>query len=105
MKDIITAIDGKEIETSSDLIKALLNYSAGDTVNVTYERDGNKSSVEVKLASQADVYGEWNNSGSGQVDGSGGQTPQDPNGEIPTDPFGGGSPTDPFGDTNPFGDW
>jgi S1-C subfamily serine protease len=100
MKDIITSVDGKSIETSTDLIKALLNYSAGDEVKVVYKRDGKEASANVKLASQADVYGEWNN-GIGNTENGGGSelNPLDPNSESqsPADPFGGGG--------DPFGDW
>jgi S1-C subfamily serine protease len=95
MKDIITAVDGKEIGTSSDLIKTLLNYSAGDEVKVTYKRDGKEASADVKLASQTEVYGEWNN-GSAETENEFGQNPLNPSPgeESPTDPFGG---DDPFG--------
>jgi S1-C subfamily serine protease len=96
MKDIITSVDGKNIETSTDLIKVLLNYSAGDEVKVVYKRDGKEDSVEVKLANQTDVYGEWNNGTGNTENGGGEQVPSDPYGENPADPFGGG---------DPFGDW
>ncbi|MDR1293287.1 MAG: S1C family serine protease [Clostridiales Family XIII bacterium] len=101
MKDIITAVNDKAIESSADLIKTLLNYSAGDTVKVTYKRDGVAASVDVILANQADVYGEWNNGNAGTENGGGsGQSPLNPgsgSGESPADPFGGGG--------DPFGDW
>jgi S1-C subfamily serine protease len=94
MKDIITSVDGKTVNTSSDLIKTLLNYSAGDTVEVVYVRDGNETTAEVTLASQADVYGEWNTGNQGE--GGQQQPPQNPNG---------GNPMNPFEEENPFGDW
>ncbi|MDR1043164.1 MAG: trypsin-like peptidase domain-containing protein [Clostridiales Family XIII bacterium] len=98
MKDVITSVDGKKIETSSDLIKVLLNYSAGDEVKVVYLRDGKEGSVNVTLGSQADVYGEWNNGSADTTENGGGnQNPLNPNEESPADPFGGGG--------DPFGDW
>ncbi|MDR1496494.1 MAG: S1C family serine protease [Clostridiales Family XIII bacterium] len=87
MKDIVTSVDDKAVDTSGDLIKALLNYSVGDKVKVAYERNGEEATVEVTLASQKEVYGEWNN-GSSESGGSGGGTPSDPYGELePENPF------------------
>jgi S1-C subfamily serine protease len=104
MKDIITKIDGKAIETSSDLIKSLLNYSAGNTVTVTYVREGKEAETKVTLETQKEVYGEWNTEsqdGTGQGDDGGGQGGQGGNGgQNPVDPF---QEEIPF--ENPFGDW
>jgi S1-C subfamily serine protease len=58
MKDVITALNGKKINTSTELIKELLNYGAGETVKITYVRDGKKHTANVKLAPQSEVYGE-----------------------------------------------
>ncbi|MDR0596135.1 MAG: S1C family serine protease [Clostridiales Family XIII bacterium] len=99
MKDIITKVDDKAITSSTDLIKTLLNYSAGDAVKVTYIRDGKTATANVKLATQADVYGEWNQNGSG----SSGSEGSGDGSQTPSDPYGGQAPTDPF--ENPFGDW
>ncbi|MDR0519243.1 MAG: S1C family serine protease [Clostridiales Family XIII bacterium] len=101
MKDIITKVGDKEITSSTDLIKTLLNYSAGDVVKVTYIRDGGTATVDVKLATQADVYGEWNQGSSGSS-GSGGSG-SDGGSQTPSDPYGSQTPSDPF--ENPFGDW
>ena len=38
--DVITAIDGKKIESPNDLYLALEKYKVGDAVNVTLLRDG-----------------------------------------------------------------
>jgi S1-C subfamily serine protease len=95
MKDVIISVDGKDVETSGDLIKLLLNSSVGDKVKVGYIRDGKETTVEVTLADQKEVYGEWNTDvpeGSGY--GNGGEN-------TPTDPFGGGNP---FGGETPFGE-
>jgi S1-C subfamily serine protease len=98
MKDVITAVDKTKISTSADLIKALLNYSAGDVVNLTYVRDGKEHTIKIKLASQKDAYGqqESNDSGSNGNNGSG----INPYGG--SNPYGGGSgdnseEIDPFG--------
>jgi S1-C subfamily serine protease len=56
MKDVIIAVNGKDIDTSAALIKELLNYSAGDTVEITYIRNGETQKVNVKLAPQSEVY-------------------------------------------------
>jgi predicted metalloprotease with PDZ domain len=100
MKDIIVSVDGKDIETSGDLIKSLLNYSVGDKVKIDYVRDGKKATVEVTLADQKEVYGEWNtgtSEGSEYGGNSGGSGGADPYGG--TDPFG----ENPFGEGSPFG--
>ena len=58
MKDVITKVNGKKITTSTSLIKELLNYSAGETIEITYIRDGKEDTASVTLATQSDVYGE-----------------------------------------------
>ncbi|MDR3072845.1 MAG: S1C family serine protease [Clostridiales Family XIII bacterium] len=55
-KDIITAVDDKKITNSTDLIKALLSYSPGDKVTITYLREGTKQKCEVELLSQDEIY-------------------------------------------------
>lgn len=44
--DKVVSIDGKEVSTGNDLISAVQSHSAGDTVAVTVERDG--QSIEIK---------------------------------------------------------
>ena len=48
--DIITALDGKKIEDSGDLLGALRDYKPGDKVQVTIVRDGNDQTLDVTLA-------------------------------------------------------
>ncbi|MDR1068734.1 MAG: trypsin-like peptidase domain-containing protein [Clostridiales Family XIII bacterium] len=55
MKDVIIAVNDKKVDTSTALIKELLNYSAGDTVTITYVRNGETLTVQVTLASQSEV--------------------------------------------------
>ena len=47
--DIITAIDGEKITTSSELSSVLAKHSGGDTVTLTVIRDGETLKIEVKL--------------------------------------------------------
>lgn len=48
--DIITAINGKKVETSEDLYFAIKDKKMGDTINCDFLRDGVKSYVEIKLS-------------------------------------------------------
>lgn len=52
--DVITAIDDQKIETSSDLQSALYKHNIGDSIQVTYYRDGKKNSVDIKLTHSTD---------------------------------------------------
>lgn len=52
--DVITAIDGDIIETKSDLQSALYKHSIGDTIEVTYYRNGKEASVSIKLTHSTD---------------------------------------------------
>jgi len=47
--DIITAIDGKEIASSSELTNAKKNYKAGDTVTLKVYRQGAYLDLSVTL--------------------------------------------------------
>jgi S1-C subfamily serine protease len=47
--DIITAIDGKKIESPNDMFIALEKYKVGDAVNVTSLRDGRTVQTKVTL--------------------------------------------------------
>ncbi|MDR2157506.1 MAG: S1C family serine protease [Clostridiales Family XIII bacterium] len=76
MKDVITSVDGKAITGSTDLIKTLLNYSAGDVVEVVFVRDGREETLRVTLASQAQVYGETGTDGFGSQGNGGVREPQ-----------------------------
>lgn len=48
--DIITAIDGKRINSSDELIVAIRAKQPGDVVTLTYERDGRSRTAKVTLA-------------------------------------------------------
>lgn len=48
--DVITAINNKSISDASDLKTALYKYKVGDTVTLTYYRNGDKKTLKVKLS-------------------------------------------------------
>ena len=48
-KDIITRLGDKEIRNSNDLIRALRNHKAGETVSVTFNRGGATETVDMEL--------------------------------------------------------
>jgi S1-C subfamily serine protease len=47
--DIITAVDGKKVETPNDLFLILEKYKVGDVVNLTLLRDGKSVQAKVNL--------------------------------------------------------
>ena len=47
--DVITAIDGKKVESPNDLFLTLEKYKVGDAVNVTSPRDGRTAQSKVTL--------------------------------------------------------
>ncbi|HET7564004.1 MAG TPA: Do family serine endopeptidase [Gemmatimonadaceae bacterium] len=47
--DVITAIDGKPVDTDADLQRLILNYEPGQTVDVTVMRYGQQKTLKVKL--------------------------------------------------------
>ena len=51
--DLITAIDSKPIDTTEDLRATLRDYAVGDTVEVTFRRDGDERRVPVVLGEAA----------------------------------------------------
>lgn len=51
--DIITKIDNKNIESMSDLVKALYKYKKGDSANITIFRDGEENTISVKFTTSA----------------------------------------------------
>lgn len=52
--DIITAIDGNEIKNVASLRYNLYQHKVGDTMNVTYERNGKQESTKIKLSVAAE---------------------------------------------------
>ena len=47
--DVITKVDDKEISSSTDLQSALYNHSIGDTIKITYYRNGKEETTTIKL--------------------------------------------------------
>ncbi|TCD45481.1 PDZ domain-containing protein [Streptococcus sp. X16XC17] len=47
--DVITAIDGDTIESTGDLQSALYKHSIGDTIEVSFMRNGKKQTVKIEL--------------------------------------------------------
>lgn len=52
--DIITAIDGNEIKNVASLRYNLYQHKVGDTMDVTFERDGKQQSTKIKLSKAAE---------------------------------------------------
>lgn len=48
--DVITKIDGKEIETATDLQSALYKKKIGDTMEITYYRESKENTTKVELS-------------------------------------------------------
>lgn len=51
--DIITEVDGEKVTSPNQLAALTLTKKPGDTVDVTYERDGKSSKTSITLGSQA----------------------------------------------------
>ncbi|MGT2682554.1 S1C family serine protease [Streptococcus porci] len=47
--DVITEIDGEEVTSSSDLQSILYGHNIGDSIKVSFYRDGKKQTVPIKL--------------------------------------------------------
>lgn len=51
--DIITKVGDTSISSSTDLILAIRSHSVGDTVSITYNRNGTETTVDVTLGSDS----------------------------------------------------
>jgi putative serine protease PepD len=51
--DVITGIDDHPITSSDGLVATVRSYRPGETVKVTYERDGSEHTTDLKLDSDA----------------------------------------------------
>jgi membrane-associated protease RseP (regulator of RpoE activity) len=49
--DVITELDGDDVSSTLDLARAVRSHDPGDSITVTYTRDGTSSEVNVTLAS------------------------------------------------------
>lgn len=52
--DVITAIDGAPVDSSSSLVATIRSYRPGDEVEVTYERNGEEATTTLTLGSDAE---------------------------------------------------
>jgi putative serine protease PepD len=50
--DVVTAMGGHTISTPDELASAVNSFKPGDSVSITYERDGQSHTVQVKLATR-----------------------------------------------------
>ncbi|MCY7216648.1 S1C family serine protease [Streptococcus cristatus] len=55
--DIITKINDKEVESTSDLQSALYKHAIGDEIKVTYYRDGKEATTTIKLTKSTQDLG------------------------------------------------
>lgn len=52
--DIITAVNGVEVDSMNSLKKELIHYAPGDTIEITFERNKTSSTISVVLGSASD---------------------------------------------------
>jgi putative serine protease PepD len=50
--DVVTALGGKTISTPDELASVINGFKPGDSVSLTYQRDGDSHTVQVKLATR-----------------------------------------------------
>lgn len=67
-EDLIISVDGKEVKLNNDLHNLVTAKSAGETVKLVYQRQGEYSECEVRVASKSQMMLSWG----GQEFGSGG---------------------------------
>jgi putative serine protease PepD len=53
--DVVTAIDGQTIETAEQLQRAIDSHKPGDTIELTYWRNGDSHTVDVKLGTRPET--------------------------------------------------
>lgn len=69
--DVITKIDGEQVDAATSLITSIRNHKVGDKVMLTILRDGKEQEVEVELASDATIKDDGDDkSENGSADGS-----------------------------------
>lgn len=68
--DVITKIDGEQVDAATSLITSIRNHKVGDKVMLTILRDGKEHEVEVELASDATIKDDGDEDNNGSVDGS-----------------------------------
>lgn len=68
--DVITKIDGEQVDAATSLITSIRNHKVGDKVMLTILRDSKEQEVEVELASDATLKDDGDEANNGSVDGS-----------------------------------
>lgn len=48
--DVITEVDGDSVSSAVELVAAIRSHDPGDEISITYERDGETTTVQVTLA-------------------------------------------------------
>lgn len=76
--DIIVAVDGKPVKSTTDVTLDVRAKSVGDTVTVTVDRNGEKRDIDVKLVSDEILVG--TDTGNSQQNPQGQQSPYGDNG-------------------------
>ncbi|MBE6918781.1 MAG: PDZ domain-containing protein [Ruminococcaceae bacterium] len=89
--DVITKMGDKDIKSMEDLSAAKKGYKAGDTVTVTYYRDGEYHTTELTFDEQPLVTDTTPDSSQNQQDGQNGQNGQYPGGQYPGGQYPGGN--------------
>ena len=51
--DVVTEVDGTAVDSATDLVAAIRTRAPGDTVELTYERDGQAKTAEITLGTAA----------------------------------------------------
>jgi len=71
--DVVTALDGKKVESSDDLTMNVISHQPGETVTLDVVRDGKPTTVKVTLAARPGGVG-WDKNGGkgGDNDGANG---------------------------------
>lgn len=73
--DVITKIDGEQVDTSTTLITEIRSHKVGDKVTLTILRDGKEQDFEVELTSDTAITDDSDNENS--TDGNGNNSTED----------------------------
>jgi serine protease Do len=56
--DVITHVNGRPVHTGADLVDPITRTPIGETVSITYVRDGKSHTVQVKVGDRAEIHPE-----------------------------------------------
>lgn len=65
--DVITAINGIKVNTSSEMIEQIANYKPGDKISVSYKRAGNEITSNITLKNKSGNYDIVKNAGAASL--------------------------------------